>query len=165
MNDPGAASTYRTTTAQSASAVGRVVALFDTVLRDFQRALAAVETGNVETRVFEMNHALTVIGELQGVLDHDRGGEAARKFEDFYNVARGLIVSANVGVSRESILTLIALFTPIRQAWQEVDRKLPPVEIIEARKAAGKALDKVSSSRKKIEPAPAPDAPSSSWSA
>jgi flagellar secretion chaperone FliS len=165
MNEQGAASAYRTATAQSASAVGRVVALFDTILRDFQRALAAVEAGNVQSRVFEMNHALTVIGELQGVLDFEAGGEAAKQFENFYNVARGLIVSANVNVSRESILGLIDLFKPVRQAWQEVDRKHLAIETIEARKAAAKAQSPAPSSPSRVTPTPSGETPSSSWSA
>jgi flagellar protein FliS len=135
MNDNGAAFAYRETTAQSASAVGRVVALFDTILRDFQRALVAIDEGKIEARVFELNHALTVIGELQGVLDYQRGGEAARRFERFYNVARALIMNANAQVSHGSVLELIELFKPIRQAWQEVDQKLANVETIETRKA------------------------------
>jgi flagellar protein FliS len=165
MNESSAASMYRTTTAQSASAVGRVVALFDTILRDFQRALSAVEAGHVETRVFELNHALTILGELQGVLDYERGGSAAKQFEQFYNVTRALIVSANVNVSRESILGLIELFKPVRQAWQEVDRKLSPVETIEARKLAGRVSAPAPAAPTKTEPAPPADKPSSNWSA
>ena len=163
--DNAAASIYRNTTAQSASAVGRIVALFDTVLRDFQRALAAVDGGAVETRVFELNHALTVIGELQGVLDFERGGAAAKQFEQFYNVTRGLIVSANVQVSRESILTLIELYKPIRQAWQEVDRKLPPVEPIEARKSSTAKPPANSPAPNPFGTVPSPDAPPARWSA
>jgi flagellar protein FliS len=163
--DNAAASIYRSTTAQSASAVGRVVALFDTVLRDFQRALVAVDNGSVETRVFELNHALTVIGELQGVLDFERGGVAAKQFEQFYNVTRGLIVSANVQVSRESILTLIELYKPIRQAWQEVDRKLPPVEAIETRKSSATKPPASPPAPNPFGTTPAPDAPLARWSA
>jgi len=42
------------------------------------RALAALQDGNIETRVFELNHALLVIAHLQNVLNDEHGGEAAK---------------------------------------------------------------------------------------
>lgn len=138
-SDTGAALAYRQATARGATAVGCVVALFDTILRDYNRALSAIDAGDVQTRVFELNHALTTIGELQGVLDFERGGEAARRFERFYNVTRGLIMNANVRGSRESILELIELYKPIRQAWHHVDQNSPSEEILDAAPASSRA--------------------------
>jgi flagellin-specific chaperone FliS len=39
-----------------------------------------------------LNHALIVLGELQGVLDYERGGQVARNLSDFYTVGRVLIL-------------------------------------------------------------------------
>ena len=61
-NRPGTA--YQHASAGGASPVGNIVALYDTILRDFRRALAALTVGDVETRVYELNHALTVIAHL-----------------------------------------------------------------------------------------------------
>jgi flagellar protein FliS len=164
MNETGVAHAYRESTAQGASAVGRVVALFDTILRDFQRALLAIDAGDVQTRVSELNHALTIIGELQGVLDYQRGGEAAVRFERFYNVTRGLILSANVGVSRESLLELMELYKPVRQAWSQVDQKLTNVETIESRKVS--SATPPNSSPRAANHTPAEEAqPAGKWSA
>jgi flagellar secretion chaperone FliS len=129
-----AAATYQQVSAHGGSPVGLIVSLYDTILRDFRRALAALDAGNVETRIFELNHAITVIGHLQEVLDHKRGGEAAKRFEQFYGVTRGMIVNANAQPSRESINSLIGLYGSLRQAWHEADRKLqgreprPPIQ-------------------------------------
>ena len=64
MNDYSAVSAYQQSTARGASPVGLVVSLYDTILRDFRRALAALDSNNVELRVFELNHALTVIAHV-----------------------------------------------------------------------------------------------------
>ena len=125
MNHGSAAQNYQQETARGASAIGGVVALYDTILRDFRRASAAAAAGNVEARVFELNHALTVIGELNGVLDYQRGGEAAKRFQNFYEVTRGLILEANLRATPESLERLIALYSPVRQAWNKVDSLIP----------------------------------------
>jgi len=121
MTNNSPASTYQQLAARGASPVGLVVSLYDTILRDFRRAQAALVTSNVEQRVFELNHALTVIAHLQSVLNHDRGGEAAKTFDRFYEIARAMILDASVRCTPESLQKLIATFTSIRQAWQQIE--------------------------------------------
>jgi flagellar protein FliS len=116
---------YQMASARGASPIGQVVSLFDTILRDFVRALAALQAGDVETRVFELNHALLVIAHLQSVLDHDRGAEAAKQFERFYEVTRGMIVEANIQATPEPLEELINLFGGMRQAWYQAAQQLP----------------------------------------
>jgi flagellar secretion chaperone FliS len=122
VND--AALTYQQVSAHGRSPVGMIVALYDTILRDFGRALTALDAGNVETRVFEMNHAVSVIGHLEEALDHQQGGEAAARFEQFYKMTRAMIVAATAKADRQSIRELIDLFVPMREAWQQAERKL-----------------------------------------
>ena len=69
MSKRDSASAYHQTSAVGASSLGQVVALYDIILRDLHRAIAAMEAGQVEKRISAANHALTTIGELQGVLD------------------------------------------------------------------------------------------------
>jgi flagellar protein FliS len=116
---------YQQASARGASPVGQVVALYDTILRDFVRALAALQGGDVETRVFELNHALLVIAHLQSVLDHERGGEAAKYFDRFYSITRGVIVEANIGATPESLEELINLYGGLREAWYQAEHKSP----------------------------------------
>ena len=141
MNHGNAAQNYQRETARGASAIGGVVALYDTILRDFRRASAAAATGNIEARVFELNHALTVIGELNGVLDYQRGGEAAKRFHHFYEVTRGLILEANLRSTPESLEQLIALYSPVRQAWTKIDGQISSGAPRQAPKAASHHSD------------------------
>jgi flagellar secretion chaperone FliS len=112
---------YQHASACGASPIGQIVALYDTILRDFGRALAALQAGNVEARVFELNHAIAVIGYLQYVLDHERGGEPARQFAQFYNMTRAMIVQANGKATPETIEELIELYRGLRQAWYQAE--------------------------------------------
>lgn len=117
---------YREASARGASPIGQVVVLYDAILQDFFRALAALQAGKIETRVEEMNHALTVIAHLQGVLDFERGGEAAPQLERFYVVTRGLIVKANFNPKPDTLEELIRLYGGLREAWSQVEQESPP---------------------------------------
>ena len=121
---------YHEATACGASPIGQIVALYDTILRDFGRALVALQAGDIEARVFELNHATVVIGYLQYVLDHERGGEPAKQFAQFYSLTRGLIVQANFKATREPIEELIELYGGVRQAWYqaELQSRADPVQ-------------------------------------
>jgi flagellar secretion chaperone FliS len=112
---------YQEASACGASPVGQIVALYDTILRDFRRALAALQAGDIEARVFELNHAIVVIGYLQYVLDHERGGEPANQFAQFYCATRGMIVQANFKATPEPIEELIELYGGVRQAWHQAE--------------------------------------------
>jgi flagellar protein FliS len=116
---------YQQASARGATPIGQVIALYDTILRDFVRALAALQGGDVETRVFELNHSLLVIAHLQSVLDHERGGEAAKYLDRFYSITRGMIVEANIRATPESLEELINLFGGLREAWFQAEQKLP----------------------------------------
>ena len=116
---------YQQESARGASPVGQIVALYDTILRDFVRALAALQAGDTETRVAELNHALLVIAHLQNVLNHESGGEAAKHLDLLYNVARMSIVQANIAATPEGLERLIEMFAGVRQAWNLVDCEKP----------------------------------------
>jgi flagellar secretion chaperone FliS len=108
--------------------VGQVVALYDAILRDLHRAAAAMGDGQIEARVNASNHALMIVGELQGVLDYERGGEVAEHLNNFYNVTRVMITVGSITSSAKKIREVIAMFTRLRSAWSQVERTVKPSE-------------------------------------
>jgi flagellar protein FliS len=128
MNTRDTALAYQQSTAIAASSVGQVVALYDRILRDFRGAIAAIGAGQIEERVNSLNHAQTIIGELQGVLDFERGGEAARHLNNFYTVTRGMTIEAGVKSSVEMLQELVSMFARLRAAWAHVESTVAPSE-------------------------------------
>ena len=128
MNTRDTAFAYQQSTAIAASSVGQVVALYDRILRDFRGAIAAIGAGRIEERVDSLNHAQTIIGELQGVLDFERGGEAARHLNNFYTVTRGMAIEAGVKSSVEMLQELVAMFARLRAAWAQAEQTVAPTE-------------------------------------
>jgi flagellar protein FliS len=129
MNQRQVAGQYRQSSAQGANPVGLVVRLYDAIVEDLRRALEAVRVADIERRIQALNHALLVIAELESVLDHERGGEAARHLQGLYRVTRAMIVEENIRARPEGIKKLIALYLPVRQAWQEAERSFKGGEI------------------------------------
>jgi flagellar secretion chaperone FliS len=130
MNQNQIASEYRQMSARGSNPVGFVVKLYDAILEDFRRALDAIAEGNVERRTNSLNHALLVIAELEGVLDHDRGGKIAKQLQGFYGVTRAMIVEANIAASREKLQKLVGLYIPLRQAWHLVEQDVATGKVV-----------------------------------
>ena len=128
MNTRDTATAYQQSTAFGASSVGQVVALYDRILRDLRTAITAIGSGEIERRVNSLNHALTIIGELQGVLDHERGGEAARSLNSFYTVTRGMVLEAGVKCSVEKLQEAVSMFARLRAAWAQAESTVAPSE-------------------------------------
>jgi flagellar protein FliS len=128
MSKPDTAFAYQQSSAFGASAVGQVVALYDRILRDFRQAIQAVEAGQVEARANSLKHALTIIGELQGVLDFEQGGESARHLNGFYNVSRGMVMQAGITSSVAVLQELVSMFTRLRAAWAKIESSVAPAE-------------------------------------
>ena len=57
--------TYTLSAIESASPIGLMVVLFDTLAGDLHRAVAALNRSDIETRCKELNHASLVIGQLE----------------------------------------------------------------------------------------------------
>ncbi|HUN60843.1 MAG TPA: flagellar export chaperone FliS [Candidatus Sulfotelmatobacter sp.] len=136
MNAKDTALAYHHSAAIGASRVGQVVALYDTIVRDLHRAVQAVAAGDVEKRVAAVNHALLVISELQGVLDFERGGEPARNLENFYKVARGLILKGSLTCSQETFREAVSMITRVRAAWAKIDGTVPDPQPVERTQAS-----------------------------
>jgi flagellar protein FliS len=118
------ATLYQETSARGSHPTTLVVKLYDAILEDLRRALNAAAAGDIQGRAASLNHSLLVIGELQGVLDRERGGEVAKRLDGFYNVTRGLIIEANLHSKPEHMQRLIELYVPLRQAWKQVETEM-----------------------------------------
>jgi flagellar secretion chaperone FliS len=147
MSAHDSASAYHQSKAFGATAVGQVIALYDTILRDLRQASAAIESGQIEQRVDRSNHALIVVGELQSVLDFQRGAESARILNSFYNVSRAMLTEASILSSRERFQEVIAMFARLRAAWSVVERVVAPSEPADRLRISTKSEAAVSQKR------------------
>ncbi len=114
---------YRELAIKAATPVGLIVLLYDMAIESLGHATRQVDAGNIEARTADLNHALTVISELERSLNFDAGGEVARRLANFYQVARMKILEANIKSSKEIIERLSGVFSKIRDGWVVVEQK------------------------------------------
>jgi flagellar protein FliS len=88
---------------------------------DLNRAIAAMRSNNVELRCKELKHALLILQQLEGSLDHERGGDAARNLEALYSYARAQVMEAQLKMEPALLEKLAMLFLDVKTAWQQVD--------------------------------------------
>ena len=117
---------YQDSAIQGALPIELVVLLFDSAIDDMRRALTAMRDGDVEVRATEIGHAMMVLQQLQGTLDFERGGEAARQFEQFYNLVRAKLLEAQIRGSSDLMQQQIRSMAEVRNCWVEAKRLLQP---------------------------------------
>ncbi len=132
MRNPALA--YRQSSVQGSTPLGRVVMLYDGAITFLNRALAAVETGDIQKKSDNLKGALAIIVQLEGSLNFEQGGEVAQTLKAFYSYARAQALKASLENSVEMLRSLIQEFTTVRDAWREGERRLtvestsPPAE-------------------------------------
>jgi flagellar protein FliS len=109
---------------ENASPAGLVVILFDQLIKDLQGAIAAMQKNNIEVRTAELNHGFLVLEQLEGSLNMESGGDAAKHLSRFYATVRAGMLNAHVQVSPGILQRQIELLFEIRQAWETADRNL-----------------------------------------
>jgi flagellar protein FliS len=111
---------------QGAIPIELVVALYDSAIEDMRRALAAMKGSDAEARGKEISHALMILQQLQGTLDFERGGNAARQFEQFYNLVRAKLLEAQMRGSAELMQQQIRYMSEVRDCWWQAKGLLQP---------------------------------------
>ncbi len=114
---------YRELAIKGATPVGLIVILYDMAIESLGHGMREMDLGNIEARTEHLNHALSVISELQCSLNMDVGGEVAKRLSDLYDVSRGKILEANIKVSKEIIERLSGVLSSMRDAWKIVEEK------------------------------------------
>lgn len=120
-----AASVYHQQEVRAESPIHMVVVLYEQLMKDLRGALAALQCGQIEQRSHEIDHALIVIGLLQGTLDMQQGGEVARNLDTFYNLLRLSLLVTDPAVAPEVFGKQIANLLVLREAWAQAESKSP----------------------------------------
>jgi len=118
--------TYREAAVAGANPVRLVILLYEQAMEDLRRALEAHRHGDIEGRTRGINHALVIIGQLQGTLDKDRGGKVAANLERFYQQLRAGLLEAQSKQSDEVLERQIVHLRQVHEAWCEVEKAVIP---------------------------------------
>jgi flagellar secretion chaperone FliS len=108
---------YQDGAARGATQIELVILLYEAAIQDMRSALAAVQARDIETRCAKVSHALLILQQLQGKLDFEHGGQAAKQFESFYNLVRANLLEAQVRNSPDLLQQQITCLSEVRDSW------------------------------------------------
>jgi len=103
-----------------------IVALYDRLLLDLERARQAIEEHNPATAHECLLHAQSIVAELHDSLDCEQWA-AGGGLKSLYVFVLGELVTANVDKSADRIASCHALLAPLRDAWREAAGIVPSV--------------------------------------
>jgi flagellar protein FliS len=113
------ANSYLSDAVLTASPQRLVVMLYDRVLLDFDRALAAL-AGNDGAAAHEaLVHAQDIVGELRATLDVEIW-PAGHALVAVYDYVLRLLVEANVRKDARLVVDCRELMTPLRDTWRDI---------------------------------------------
>jgi len=110
---------YREADVQGASPVELVIALYDVLVRDMKRLIAAIRAGNIEDRVDHSNHAFEVLQQLECSLDMEKGGSTAKDLSRFYSHLRAKVLQVQFKMDPAMVERQIEMVLELRQGWVE----------------------------------------------
>jgi flagellar protein FliS len=117
---------YQESAVCGATPIQLVVILYDAAIEDIRRALAAMKTVDIEARAAALRHALLVLQQLQGTLDFEKGGTAAKQFEQFYNLIRAKLLEAQMRNSCQLMQQQVQFMVEVRDCWMQAEAQLKP---------------------------------------
>ena len=115
--------TYRRTAVQSSSPIQLVVMLYDGALRFCGEARGAILRRDVAAKGKALSKALAIVGELQGTLDLERGGDVAVSLHQLYSFLTDRLMAASFSQSVEPLDQAVRVLTNLRDGWAGVDEQ------------------------------------------
>jgi len=113
---------YREMDVMTASPTTLVVKLYEGALRNALQARLRIEEGRIAERAQSIHKALAIVGELQGSLDFEKGGEIAVQLHDLYSFINQRLLDANLNASTQAVDDAVRVLETLLEGWQEVAR-------------------------------------------
>ena len=112
---------YRKSAVEAPSGLGLLIALFDTLANDLQRAAKAQCGNDIEARCAAIRHALLVVGHLEDWVTRGTGGTLADALTSFYSKLRRQLIEAQAKRSADLFEQAMACVLQLRTYWQSLE--------------------------------------------
>jgi len=124
MNRNKAAQEYaklnRSTALEDANPHQLIQMLFQGALDSMQQAIGSIERSEFEQKGRHIGRAISIIGGLQGVLDHEKGGEISANLDRLYDYMAIRLYEATAENSVAKVREVIDLMKEIKTGWDGI---------------------------------------------
>lgn len=94
--------------------------LFDAAVDRMAAARGCIERGELASKAKLLHSCVTIIAELRGSLDLEKGGALARNLHNLYEYMIRQLLNANVRSDAGCITEVLSLLAEIRSAWMAI---------------------------------------------
>lgn len=110
----------RSTAVEDANPHQLIQMLYQGALDSLRQALGFMERKNFEAKGKSIGRAITIIGGLQGFLDHEKGGDISRNLDSLYDYMAVRLYEATSENNPEKVLEVIKLIKEIKAGWDGI---------------------------------------------
>lgn len=107
----------------SADPVELVCLFYENALLALEEARNSIAKKNIAARSRAISRAIAIIGELEGSLNHDVGGEISVNLARIYRYMRERLVTANIKQDAKPVEEVERLMKNIAEAWEQIRHK------------------------------------------
>jgi flagellar secretion chaperone FliS len=111
---------YQQTQVLTSSGVQLVVLLYDAAIQSVELARAGIESNDLKEKGRFLGRAISIVGELNSVLDFERGGEVARSLNRLYDYILSELLAANLRNNTRHLDGPFRCLTTLREGWREI---------------------------------------------
>lgn len=111
------ANAYKTVGVQSASPQRILDEVFQRIRLDCQRALTAIEAGDVPERCAQIGHAIKLVDALEASLDKEMAPELCGNLVQLYGYVRSRLVDANLKGDAQAVTEAMELVGEVHQSF------------------------------------------------
>ena len=110
----------RNTAVEDANPHQLIQMLYQGILDSLQQSLGYIERRDFEAKGKCIGRAITIIGGLQGFLDHEKGGEIATNLDRLYDYMTIKLYEATRENSLEKVREVIGLVREVKAGWDGI---------------------------------------------
>lgn len=111
---------YQQTQVMTSSRVQVVVLLYDAAIQSIELARVGIESNNLRGKGRFLGRAISIIGELNSVLDFEQGGEIAHSLHRLYEYMLSELVTANARNDARRLDGPLRCMSTLRDGWLEI---------------------------------------------
>lgn len=116
------ANAYKTVGVQSASPERILDEVFQRIRVDCQRALTAIENGDIQTRCEQIAHAIKLVDALEASLDRELAPELCTNLVGLYGYVRSRLVDGNAKTDASAVREAMELISEVHGSFQQAQR-------------------------------------------
>lgn len=97
-----------------------ITMLYQGALDSLQQAVGCFDRDDIEGRAHHLGRVVTILGGLQGFLDHEKGGEIATNLDKLYDYMSVRLYEASRDKTKAPVLEVINLLREVKEGWDGI---------------------------------------------